>query len=207
MWDTFASGASEVLGVLDREPVHFVDLDRGWSDIPPLYPAVVVGVGSGQRATGGADVALTTMIDPPAPWVSVADLDTARHDLDAAVRASPFAAVTLVQLLRLGAGRLVEEGLALESLSYSVLQGGAEFAQWKAGHSYPSLGEDLQPPVLAEVAGTELSITLNRPDVHNAYNRAMRDALCEALAVAATDTTLSVNIKGNGPSFCSGGDL
>jgi enoyl-CoA hydratase/carnithine racemase len=44
--------------------------------------------------------------------------------------------------------------------------------------------------------------------VHNAYNAAMRDELCDALAVAGGDPSIEeVHLYGAGRSFCSGGDL
>ncbi|GIW45637.1 MAG: 3-hydroxybutyryl-CoA dehydratase [Candidatus Binatia bacterium] len=49
---------------------------------------------------------------------------------------------------------------------------------------------------------------LNRPEVHNAYNMAMRDGLFEVLSAIRDDPEVRVGvILGNGPSFCSGGDL
>jgi enoyl-CoA hydratase/carnithine racemase len=51
-------------------------------------------------------------------------------------------------------------------------------------------------------------ISLTRPHVHNAFNMAMRDELVEALTVALADPTIrKVVLRGEGPSFCSGGDL
>ena len=53
-----------------------------------------------------------------------------------------------------------------------------------------------------------LEIYLTRPAKHNAFSRAMRDGLCEALQLAITDPSIeSVILKGEGDSFCSGGDL
>jgi enoyl-CoA hydratase/carnithine racemase len=53
-----------------------------------------------------------------------------------------------------------------------------------------------------------LTITLNRPRVHNAYNAAMRDRLVEALRLASADAEIrTVVLRGAGQSFCSGGDL
>ena len=49
---------------------------------------------------------------------------------------------------------------------------------------------------------------LNRPHVRNALNRSLRDGLLEGLALAAADASLTgVVLRGEGPSFCSGGDL
>ena len=49
---------------------------------------------------------------------------------------------------------------------------------------------------------------LNRPRRHNAVTAGLRDGLAEALTLAAVDDTITaVRLSGNGPSFCSGGDL
>ncbi len=57
-------------------------------------------------------------------------------------------------------------------------------------------------------AGDDLHLILDRPHVRNALNAALRDALCEALAVAIVDASVaSVHLSGRGPHFCSGGDL
>ena len=176
--------------------------------VPALFPAVVVAVGAPRVGPSpGADVLLTAEPDPPAPWVGVADAGAALDLLASRVSATPMAAVALAQLLRLGPGRSVDEGLALESLTYSSLQAGPEFRAWAASRPAPLSGSDDGEPVIVERHGRRLEITLNRPRVHNAYNRAMRDALCQALAVAAVDTGLEVELAGRGPSFCSGGDL
>lgn len=51
-------------------------------------------------------------------------------------------------------------------------------------------------------------VTLNRPARHNAYDMAMRDGLYEALQAVRDDPEVRVVVlRGNGPSFCSGGDL
>ena len=56
--------------------------------------------------------------------------------------------------------------------------------------------------------GDCLTITLNRPGRHNAVDRAMRDGLADALTLAAARRSVNaVELRGNGPSFCSGGDL
>ncbi len=181
-------------------------------DVPVLYPAVVVAVGRADGSPHGADVAITevTATDNPAPaepWVGVADVATALDAIERSVRANPLAAAALVQLLRVGAGRPAEDGLVLESVVYSMLQSGPEFATWRSGRSPSRQLRESHPPVLVERRGEVLQVTLNRPEVHNAYNRAMRDALCEALSVAMIDRETVVEITGRGASFCSGGDL
>lgn len=61
--------------------------------------------------------------------------------------------------------------------------------------------------VLTARDGAVLTITLNRPDVYNAVNRAMHDGLAEALAEAADPEVRAVVITGAGRGFCSGQDL
>jgi len=52
-----------------------------------------------------------------------------------------------------------------------------------------------------------LTITLNRPEVFNAFNRALHAGLREALAEAADGEVRAVVITGAGRGFCSGQDL
>jgi enoyl-CoA hydratase/carnithine racemase len=61
--------------------------------------------------------------------------------------------------------------------------------------------------VRVEREGDRLLVTLDRPDRHNAFSAAMRDGLLAALDVALADPSLRVELTGEGPSFCSGGDL
>ena len=127
----------------------------------------------------------------------------------AAARRTPLAAMALVQLLRLSAGRSVEEGLVAESLVYSTLQSGPEFAAWLVGRtSRPRSQPGSGPAVLVSRIGDRLDLALNRPERHNAFSAEMRDALVEALALAALDRSIrEIVLTGRGPSFSSGGDL
>lgn len=67
------------------------------------------------------------------------------------------------------------------------------------------------PAVIAERDADDariLTLTLNRPKVLNAYDRAMRDGLFEGLALAAADSSIAVVVlRGAGRAFSSGGDL
>ncbi len=56
--------------------------------------------------------------------------------------------------------------------------------------------------------GSVAVITLNRPEVLNAYNIAMRDGLFECLEAVRDDREVRVLIlQGNGRAFCTGGDI
>jgi hypothetical protein len=146
-------------------------------------------------------------LDRLAPVVDVfADGD----ELDAVVEAverNPLAATAMVVLLRSTLTRTIDEGLVAESVTYSMLQGGPEFARWRAGRQRRQRPEPAQA-VLTERDDGTLTITLNRPHVHNAFSRSIRDGLAEALAVAMADDSVDhILLQGAGPSFCSGGDL
>lgn len=124
---------------------------------------------------------------------------------------TPCAALAFVQLLRGQVPELpVERGLVAESFVYSTLQSGAEFRRWLEARRAraKSVPRDAGPACLLTRDGARLEIRLNRPDRHNAFSRALRDGLCEALGVALADDSIErVVLKGEGESFCSGGDL
>ena len=61
--------------------------------------------------------------------------------------------------------------------------------------------------VLTTRDGAVLTITLNRPDVFNAFNRALHVALRAALDDAADPEVRAVVITGAGRGFCAGQDL
>ncbi len=52
------------------------------------------------------------------------------------------------------------------------------------------------------------TITLNRPEVHNAFNEAVMDELTALVNQAGADKSVrALVLRGNGKSFCAGGDL
>lgn len=206
----FASGLIDAADALDRR-VEIRYREDGWgSAIPPAWAAVVIAVDADHPTDGsvpGADLALTTSPDPPFPWVAVPDIGAAVALVEDRLRFVPRAALTFIQVLRVTAGLSPDAGLVLESLAYSALQAGPEFARWRAERPSrpprPATGDE----VLVDRIGDVLGVTLNRPAVHNAYNARMRDLLCDALAVAVADPSCRVELRGSGPSFGSGGDL
>ncbi len=127
----------------------------------------------------------------------------------AGIDAAPLAATALVQCLRASEGLDVESGLVLESLVYSTLQAGPEFAAWCAARPSPRVRPPPKgPAVRAAREGDLLRITLARPEKRNAFSAEMRDGLVEALRVALCAPEIrQIRLEGEGPSFCSGGDL
>jgi enoyl-CoA hydratase/carnithine racemase len=121
----------------------------------------------------------------------------------------PMAAMTLVQLLRHNEKSSLEDGLLAESLAYATLQGGSEFRHYLATrHQPPQPPENPDPPVLVEREEDRLILTLNRPEQHNAYSIAMRDALFEGFQLQAADSSITKTIvRGAGTCFCTGGAL
>ena len=122
---------------------------------------------------------------------------------------APIAAATLVQLLRAAENLPVHHALTLESLAYGTLQNGAEAQAWRATHP-PALppAADASEPVLLERNGADLAITLNRPAVRNELAVPLRDALTDALRLAALDDTIAtVTLQGAGKCFSIGGAL
>lgn len=139
-----------------------------------------------------------------------ADLIVSPDELDhltALVTSRPTASTALAVLLRQTSSLDVDHGLAAESAVYSMLQGSAEFAEWR-GTTTPTIDGQDEPTVIIDRADATLTVSLNRPHRHNAITRQLRDELCDALAVALLDRSIrSVRLTGIGPSFCSGGDL
>jgi hypothetical protein len=126
----------------------------------------------------------------------------------APMREKPLASLALVQLLRHNELNDVHQGLVAESIVYSILQTGLEFGAWAKRHVPRERPPWPEPAVLKERRGARLSITLNRPDRHNAFALELRDGLVEGLELALFDDSIEeVVLRGNGPSFCSGGDL
>ncbi len=181
----------------------FVDDEIAGDD--PIRLLVIRGDASDLPSPGSLPVVVASLTP-----LDVADLVIEDDQLDgliSAVTHSPIAATSLAVLLRIIESVDVEAGLAIESAVYSTLQAGPEFAAWRATAPHQSQ-HDVGPTVSIERNEGCLALALNRPDRHNAINARLRDELCAALAIAiADDTITSVELRGNGSSFCSGGDL
>ena len=143
-----------------------------------------------------------------ATCVATTDLDADIGAIARTVAETPVAATSLCQLLRVTAQLSVRDGLVAESLAYSTLLAGAEFRAWRDRHPARSLPPRDKPVVSLERDESLLTVTLDRPDRHNAYSSQMRDELIEALTIAVYDESVTrIVVQGAGASFCSGGDL
>lgn len=149
-------------------------------------------------------------VDPA--WLELCDVALAEDDpvlerVEEHLAARPIAGATLALLLRAAPQRSLADGLVAESAAYSVLQSGPEFAAWRKANP-PRTDRDDGTRVQVDRTGETLIITLVRPDRLNALDAQMRDELIEALALAAADAAItSVEWRGQGRSFCAGGDL
>lgn len=167
----------------------------GFADALLLVPRIFVAVGPDDRPPPGT---LAAALD-----VVVAD---AADILDAAA-GNPIAATALAVLLR-GGARSIADGLVAESTVYSALQAGPEHGGWLASRTRRPIPAEEGAAVRVERDGDRLLLTLARPHRHNAFDARTREELLAGLAVAAADPSISeVVLAGDGPSFCSGGDL
>jgi hypothetical protein len=211
-----------------RHPIAFVDLTAlggapdddllaGLARTTEGSPVLLIGVcGADQieHVRPIADALAFTLVDEgagvalPQPYVGVADVATARSAVETAVYGAPRAALVLGRLMRITAGMPVGDGLVAESLAYSMLLAGEEFADWRRRHAARADPGPFGPAALVERDGDALTVTLNRPERHNALGRWVRDATADALDIALADPSIAeVTLRGAGPSFCSGGDL
>jgi len=155
-----------------------------------------------------ATFTLTESVTADRRVVTVASVDDALADLTERCRRWPQAAAVCDDVLRAhDPAAPVSGGLTTESLAYSTLQSGSEFARWLAERGPVQLPV-LPDPVQAERRGDTLYVRFNRARRHNAFTTDARAALLEALEVALLDSSVTeVVLAGNGASFCSGGDL
>ena len=137
----------------------------------------------------------------------VADSDDDLAALLDGVAAAPVAARAATSLLRATPGLSVEDGLLMESAVFSALQAGPEHRSWLRRRGPGRDGADGRPRVRVERHDDEVAIWLCRPEAANALDAQMRDELLDVLAVVEADPALRAVVRGDGPVFCSGGDL
>lgn len=145
------------------------------------------------------------------PHAGAAPFDLATTDPATADRwrrafvASPHAAVSAALLLR-DPPSDVWTGLVTESSAYSMLLASPGFAKWRTSTPTRPAPDLNAPRVRVEHEGLVTVVTLTRPARHNAVDPRLRDELWAAL-LAASAQPGPVVLRGDGPSFCSGGDL
>jgi enoyl-CoA hydratase/carnithine racemase len=159
-----------------------------------------------EKPDDDATFTLTETVSADRRAVTVASVDDTLAELADRCARWPQAAAICDDVLRSTASS-VFAGVITESLAYSTLQSGPEFAAWLAERG-PATLPDIPDPVLTDRLGDTLRIRFNRTRRHNAFTTDARAALLEALEVARLDDSVTeVVLSGNGPSFCSGGDL
>jgi len=195
-----------------------VDLDRCNEPPTPLhfYGPPVVAVASSRptadsQASEWADRAMFTLTEVPTDdirLVHVESVEAALDDVRSTIADNPIAATVCDDVLRANSvGTGTREGLTIESLGYSTLQAGPEFARWLADQQ-PRVRHEQDDAVILDRTGDILTITFNRPDRHNAFSNILRAGLLDGLHTAVADPTITdVVFTGAGRSFCSGGDL
>ncbi len=177
-------------------------------------PGVIVAVGSADDISAAGywlDTATFTLTEDPCAdhrAVTVESVADALAELTRRCQRWPHASAVCDDVLRaVDPSAPALAGVVTESLAYSTLQAGPEFARWLAERG-PAGAPGLADPVLMRRDGDTLRITFNRPQRHNAFSTDARAALLEALTVAQLDPSVNgIVLSGNGPSFCSGGDL
>jgi enoyl-CoA hydratase/carnithine racemase len=165
----------------------------------------------GLVAAESAEAATFTLCEEPCDderTITVPSIEAALDGIATRIERWPIAAAVCDDVLRAFDDHApTMRGVITESLAYSTLQSGPEFARW-LGERGPATVPELPDPVLAERVGDTLHVRFNRPQRHNAFSTDARAALLEALEVARLDPSVAeVVLTGNGASFCSGGDL
>jgi enoyl-CoA hydratase/carnithine racemase len=206
----------EAIGPLSDRPMLAVAVDddpmlAAVAEVVRPLPCVTVGVaraGADLSAPPDFDILLVEAVAPERPWVGSADIDQVLALVSSAVGESSAPAIALAQLLRFSAGISMTDALVSESFVYSMLQSGPIHRQWIDRRGPIPHRDQSEPAVLAQRQSSSLLLTLNRPEVRNAYDARMRDELVVMLQMAEADPTItSITLTGAGPSFCSGGDL
>jgi enoyl-CoA hydratase len=171
-------------------PLEQVPSDDGWL-MRQIVPVIAYGDGSAFNAD-----------------VIVAD-EAAAISIAARIEKWPQASMVLVQVLRVNELLPASQGLDVESLAYSTLQGGREFASWKlARQSVEAWPHCHDEPLLLSREGTRMTATLNRPELRNSISVPMRDAFIEALQVLEADDSLQeLHFDAVGACFSVGGEL
>ena len=162
-------------------------------------PSIAIGTAGLARANKEFAQAFDVLLEADA------ELETITSNINA----NPIASLAMVELTRHSESLPIHEGLVAESLVYSTLQSGPEFAAWlRNREALPMPPPEDEPAVAMLRDGPRLHVTFDRPERRNAFSAEMRDGLTEAMRLVDSDATIEeVILRGAGPAFCSGGDL
>ncbi|MBW2942751.1 enoyl-CoA hydratase/isomerase family protein [Zhongshania aquimaris] len=135
--------------------------------------------------------------------------EAAAKSIEARIAKWPQAALVLVQVLRINETLPAAQGLDVESLAYSTLQGGPEFASWRQAQQSDETWPDSEgDALLLHRDGARMTASLNRPELRNSISLPMRDAFIEALQVLEADESLQeLHFDAVGACFSVGGEL
>lgn len=195
------------------EPLLIVDA-ASWKRPGVPIQAVVIGVDRGGELPDvdgdDFDLLITAAASAPKPWTAAdaGEFDRKVHRIADAVCTHPLAATTAAKVLRLAETLPLADALVVESLAYSTLLGGAEFARWLETNRAAAAAAATPAPVTIERSGDAVRVTLDDAPGRNAMTAAMRDALYEALANILDDPTRpALVLRGAGKCFSTGGAL
>lgn len=217
------AAADPVMLVLDGTDDDWLRLARpahpSFVDTMVAMPALTVGVARGRCAEvaaapdgplGHCDLRVRVGVAAPAGWnvvgTSIAAADRMRTWAAAFVEPRAVASVTAARLVRQPPVSATQ-AVFLESLAYSTLQSGRQHRDWLRSRPAPAAAEDTAARIAVSRRDDVVHIRLTRAARHNALDARMRDALCEILGALLVDDQVRIVLTGDGPSFCSGGDL
>jgi hypothetical protein len=165
-----------------QHSVRIVDAPAADADALLDVPVVTIAVGG----------------DAPACDLFAPD-EVAAAEWESLLLRAPRAASVAALLVRRESSSLVAE-----SLAYSLLQAGPEFAAWlERRGSAPGVPD----PDDTRLRVDGRTITLTRARRANALDVRMRDALCDTLDALAQQHDAPITVEAEGNSFCTGGDL
>jgi len=172
-------------------------------------PGVTVGSSADESSLEAATFTLSEEPCADRRVVTVDSVPETLAELTARCERWPHASAVCDDVLRaIDPAGATLAGVITESLAYSTLQAGPEFARWLDERGPASVPVIADPVVADRDDDDILHIKFNRSQRHNAFSTDARAALLEALAVAQLDPSVTgIVLSGNGPSFCSGGDL
>ncbi len=219
---------SSMVPVFDFAQFQELMMEPNWADVNPGLPAIAVHLPRESGTTEEVVQIENWLSHQPIPVIGViheADKSSLEDTVDLIVSdddqlsavvekiiRNPRASSVLVQVVRTTVSLPVAQALNVESLAYSTLQGGQEFARWL--HEFQSRRSAKRPPQIIDFPikvsrkSNQLEIILNTPENRNALSVPMRDALSDAFKMVIMDRSIEhVDVYGNGPSFSAGGDL